>query len=188
MVTDVTAVTTLLVIAKLAFAAPAATLTDAGTVAALRLLLVSVTTAPPAGAAWPSVTVPVLPAPPTTAAGLTLTPANPVGGFTVSVAVLATPLRVAVMVTAVTAVTALLVIAKVAVVAPAATVTEAGTVAALRWLLASVATAPPAGAVDVRVTVPVLPAPPTTAAGLTLTPASAPGGFTVTVPASATPL
>src|SRR5438094_768102 len=92
LVTAVTAVTTLLVIAKVALVAPAATVTEAGTVAALRLLLVSVTTAPPAGAAWPSVTVPVLPAPPTTAVGLTLTPANPVGGFTVSVAVLATPL------------------------------------------------------------------------------------------------
>jgi len=55
-------------------------------------------------------------------------------------------------------------------------------------LLASVATAPPAGAVDVRVTVPVLPAPPTTAAGLTLTLVSAPGGFTVSVAVLATPL
>src|SRR5205085_2574399 len=120
MVTAVTAVTALLVIAKVAVVAPAATVTEAGTVAALRLLLVSVTTAPPAGAAWSSVTVPVLPAHPLTAVGLTLTPVNAVGGFTVSVAVLATALRVAVMVTAVTAVTALLVIAKVAVVAPAA--------------------------------------------------------------------
>src|SRR5881392_4273564 len=111
------------------------------------VLLASITTAPPAGAAAPSVTLPVLPAVPLTAAGLTLTPTSPAaGGFTVSVAVLATPLRVAVMVTAVTAVTALLVIAKVAVVAPAATVTEAGTVAALMLLLVSVTTAPPAGA------------------------------------------
>ena len=46
------------------------------------LLLVSVTTAPPAGAAWPSVTVPVLPRRPVTAAGLTVTPASAGGGFT----------------------------------------------------------------------------------------------------------
>src|SRR5438477_11780795 len=185
MVTAVTAVTALLVIAKVAVVAPAATATEASTVAASGLLLASVTTAPPAGAAWPSVTVPVLPAPPTTAAGLTLTPANPVGGFTVSVAVLATALRVAVMVTAVTAVTALLVIANVAVVAPAATVTEAGTVAALRWLLARVTIAPPTGAALPSVTLPVLPTPPVTAAGVTVTTS---GGFTVSVAVLARPL
>ena len=66
------------------------------------LLLVSVTTAPPAGAALASVTVPVLPALPVTAVGLTLTPTRAAAaGFTVSVAVLTTPLYVAVMVTAV---------------------------------------------------------------------------------------
>src|SRR5205823_12479661 len=91
-VTAVTAVTTLLVIAKVALVAPAAAVTEAGTVAALRLLLVSVTTAPPAGAAWPSVTVPVLPAPPVTAVGFTVTPFKAAGGFTVSFTLLATPL------------------------------------------------------------------------------------------------
>ena len=85
--------------------APAATVTVPCTVAA-PLLLVSVTTAPPAGAALPSVTVPVLPALPVTAVGLTLTPSRAAAGFTVSVAVLATPLYVAVMVTAVGTVTA----------------------------------------------------------------------------------
>ena len=60
--------------------------------AALVLLLVNATTAPPAGAAALSVTVPVLFAPPVTAVGLTLTPTRATGGFTVSVAVLATPL------------------------------------------------------------------------------------------------
>ena len=68
-------------------------ITEAGTVAALRLLLVRLTTAPPAGAAAPRVTVPVLPAAPVTVAGLTVTPTSPAaGGFTVSVAVLASPL------------------------------------------------------------------------------------------------
>ena len=50
------------------------------------------TTAPPAGAAALSVTVPVLFAPPVTAVGFTLTPFKAAAGFTVSVAVLATPL------------------------------------------------------------------------------------------------
>src|SRR5262245_24481757 len=158
-VTAVTAVTAVVVIANVAVVVPAATVTDAGTVAALRSLLVSVTSAPPAGAAALSVTVPVLPAAPVTVAGLTLTPASPAaGGFTVSVAVFATPSCVAVIVTAVTAVTAVVVIANVAVVAPAATVTDAGTVAALRSLLVSVTSAPPAGAAVPSVTVPVLPA------------------------------
>ena len=67
--------------------APAATVTVPSTVAALLLLLVSVTTAPPAGAALVSVTVPVLPALPVTAVGLTLTPSRAAAaGFTVSVA------------------------------------------------------------------------------------------------------
>ena len=47
----------------------AGTVTEAGTVAAFRLLA-SVTIAPPAGAALVSVTVPVLPAPPATTVGI----------------------------------------------------------------------------------------------------------------------
>ena len=87
-----TAVTALLVTAKFAVVAPAVTVTDTGTVAAFRLLLVRVTTAPPAGAATPRVTVAVLLAPPVTAAGLSVSPATATGGLTVSVAVLAAPL------------------------------------------------------------------------------------------------
>ena len=92
MVTAVATFTTLVVIAKVALVALAGTVTEGGTVAALRLLLASVTTAPPAGAALLSVTVPVLPAGPVTAVGFTVTPFKAAGGFTVSVAVLATPL------------------------------------------------------------------------------------------------
>ena len=77
------------------------------------------------------------------------------------------------MVTAVAAFTALVVIVKVLVVVPAATVTEAGTVAALRLLLASVTTAPPAGAAALSVTVPVLFAPPVRLPGFTVIEASA---------------
>src|SRR5262249_61420497 len=69
---------------KFAVVAPAATVTDAGTVAAFTLLLVRVTTAPPAGAATPRVTAAVLLAPPVTAAGLSVSPATATGGLTVS--------------------------------------------------------------------------------------------------------
>src|SRR5215472_2706220 len=96
MLTVVAVVTAFVVIAKLALAAPAATVTEAGTAAARVLLLVSVTTAPPDGAAVPSVTVPVLPAPPVTVPGFRVTEAR--GGFTTSVDVLVAPLYVAVMV------------------------------------------------------------------------------------------
>ena len=53
----------------------------------------------------------------------------------------------------------------VAVVAPAVTVTDAGTVAAEVFELASVTTAPPVGAATSRVTVPVLVIPPDTEVG-----------------------
>ena len=93
MVTAVATFTMLVVIGKVAVVALAGTVTEpkGGTVAAA-LLLLSVTTAPPTGAALPSVTVPVLLTPPVTAVGFTLTPFKAAAGFTVSVAVLATPL------------------------------------------------------------------------------------------------
>src|SRR5437762_10744459 len=165
MITAVTAATGLVVIAKVTVVALAGTVTVVGTVAAMGVLLVRVTTAPPAGAAAPSVTLPVLPAGPVTAAGLTLTPTSPAaGGFTVSVAVLFTALSVAAIVAAVAAATCLVAIGKVTVVALAGTVTETGSVAAMGVLLASITTAPPAGAAAPSVTLPVLPAVPVTAA------------------------
>src|SRR6185369_7398733 len=171
MVTAVGTVPPMVLTANVFVVAPAATVTVPCTVAAAPLLLLSVTTAPPAGAALVSVTVPVLPALPVTAVGLTLTPSRAAAaGFTVSVAVLTTPLYVAVMVTSVGTVPPMVVTGNVFVVAPAATVTETGTVAAAPLLLLSVTTAPPAGAALVSVTVPVLPALPVTAVGLTLTP------------------
>ena len=164
------------------------TVTDAGVVAALMLLLASVTTAPPAGAAVARVTAPVLVAPPTTAVGFNASAARPAGGLTVRVAILVAPLYVPVIVTAVAVATALLVTAKVAIVAPAATVTDAGVVAALMLLLASVTAAPPAGAVVARVTVPVLFAPPTTAVGFSANAARPAGGLTVRVAVLIAPL
>src|SRR5207249_1259089 len=130
---------------------------------------------PPTGAAVPSVTVPVLPTPPFTAAGLTVTPTS--GGFSVSVTILDAPTEVAVMLACVTAVTAFVMTAKLAVVVPAATVTDAGTVAALRLLLVNATTAPPAGAAALSVTVPVLFAPPVSVAGFSVIEASA--GLTI---------
>src|SRR3954469_17564431 len=186
MVTAVAVVTGCVVMAKLAVVAPAATVTDAGTAPAA-LLLARVTTGPPAGAAEVSVTVPVLPIPPTTAVGFSVTAFSAAGGFTVRVAAFATPLEVAVMVTAVAVGTGFVVMAKLAVVAPAATVTDAGTAPAA-LLLARVTTAPPAGAAEVSVTVPVLPVPPITAVGFSVKAFSAAGAFTVSVAAFATPL
>ena len=98
-VTGVTAVTTLVVIAKVAVVTPAATVTEAGTVTAFVLVLVSVTAAPPTGAAFARVTVPVLPAPPVTAVGFTAIEAT--DGFTARVIVFDAPEYVAVMITAV---------------------------------------------------------------------------------------
>src|SRR5215471_5041568 len=163
-VTTVPVVTRLVVMAKVALVAPAATVTEAGTAAALALLLVSETSAPPTGAGMASVTVPVLPAPPVTVDGLSTRDARI--GFTRMVAALEAPLELAVIVTTVPVVTGLVVMAKVALVAPAATVTEAGTAAALALLLVSETSAPPTGAAMASVTVPVLPAPPVTVDGL----------------------
>ena len=71
-VTEVELVAETVVIANVAFCAPAATLTLAGAVAAAELLLVNVTTAPPVGAALVNVTVPCEELPPTTVLGLTV--------------------------------------------------------------------------------------------------------------------
>jgi hypothetical protein len=73
MVTGVLLATDEVVAANVALVAPAAIVTLAGTVATPVLLLASDTTAPPAGAAAVSVTVPVDPLPPTTLAGFTAT-------------------------------------------------------------------------------------------------------------------
>jgi hypothetical protein len=105
-----------------------------------------------------------------------------VGAVTVSPAVLVTPPKVAVMVTAVEAVTDSVATVKVLPVAPAGTDTLAGTVAAAVLLLESVTTAPPEGAAALRVTVPVEELPPATLVGFSDTAESVGptgGGFTV---------
>src|SRR6266542_2484605 len=87
MITGVEAVTALLVIGKVAVVSPARTPTLEGTVTAVGSLLVSVTIAPPVGAAAVSVTVPVAVAPPTTLIGFTASDATtgPVVGGVVGV-------------------------------------------------------------------------------------------------------
>ena len=157
---------------------------SAGTLATAELLLESVITSPPAGAAEVSVTVAVDEAGPTTLVGLSVSVesvAGGGGGVTVSTAVLVTVPTVAVMVAELDAVTATVVTVNVALVAPAATVTlpSAGTLATAELLLESVTTIPPAGAADVSVTVAVEEAGPTTLVGLSVRPDSVPGGGAV---------
>ena len=82
-VTGVEVVTVTVVAVKVALVALAATVTFAGTVAAL-LLLCNATEIPPVGAGPVRVTVPVEELPPTTDVGFMLT-AESAGGFTVSV-------------------------------------------------------------------------------------------------------
>jgi hypothetical protein len=154
----------------------AATTTLTGTVATEVLPLVSVTTAPPVGAAALSVAVPVDPVPPVTLVGFNETE-EIAGGFTVS-EVSWLPLYVAVSVASVAPPTENVVTGKVAVVAFAATITLTGTVAAAILLLVSVTTAPPVGAAALSVTVPVDPVPPVTFVGFTETDEIL-GGFTV---------
>jgi len=144
--------------------APAATVTEPGTVA-LEELDVSVTTDPPGPAAPVSVTVPVELAPPRTEVGLSdkLVIA---AGVIVRVALWLAPFSVPLIAAGVELDTADVEIVKVVVVLPAGTVTEAGTVAdVLAELSATVV--PPETAALLSVTVPVEVLPPRTDVGLT---------------------
>jgi hypothetical protein len=89
-VTDALEPTAEVVIVNVALVAPAATVTLAGTWAAVVLLLVRVTTAPPDGAGPVKVTVPVDEVPPITELGLRLTEVS-AAAVTVRVAVFVTP-------------------------------------------------------------------------------------------------
>ena len=168
-VTEVDAVTAVVVIVKFAEVAPAATITLAGTLATALLLLERVTAAPPAGAAAVSVTVPCEELPPTTLVRLRVSDDRValLGVVTVSNAVFVAPPNAPVMFAEVDAVTAVVVTAKLALVAPADTVTLAGTPASAA-LLESKTPAPPEGAAAVKVTVPVEGFPPTTLVGLSV--------------------
>jgi hypothetical protein len=93
MVTDVEAVTLLVLTVNVALLTPAATVTLAGTVAAAVLPLIMETDAPPLGAGPLSVTVPVEGDPPVTLVGFSVSKERVGGacGTTLSEAVLATP-------------------------------------------------------------------------------------------------
>lgn len=136
----------------------AATVTLAGTVAAVELLE-SVTIAPPVGAGPFSVTVAVgFVEPPWTVVAFSESDATPVAaGATVNVALcVPPPVSVAEMLdVAVAANPSMLVAVNVAELLPESTVTVDGTVAAAVLLLARVTTTPPVGAVAFNVTVPV---------------------------------
>jgi len=166
-VTDVDEATPLVVMVNVALLEPAGIATFAGSWAADVLLLCKVTETPPVGAAPVSVTVPVELLPPTTDAGVLVSPEN-VGAFTVSVVVRATP-YVPVIVTEEFTATGVVVMVNVADLAPGAIVTLAGTCPADVLLLLNVTTAPTVGAAPLRVTVPVELLPPTTEIGDRLT-------------------
>src|SRR6266850_2471679 len=106
-VTDVDDATGCVVTVNVLLVLPAATVTLAGTVATVVLLLDIVTTAPPLGAAALSVTVPVVELPPTALVGLTLNEERVAGGggvpagFTVRSAERVTPPPVTEIVTTV---------------------------------------------------------------------------------------
>lgn len=148
------------------------------------MLLVRFTPRPFAGAIPLSVTVPVDASPNPTVPGLNesmLTTA----GFTVSVAALLLDPSVAVTVMFFTPETPAVTTTNVCVVLPAGTVTFAGRDTEGSEL-ASVTIAPPAGAAELSVTLPIEPAPPVTEFGTKLTDASprVTDRFTVSVPAA----
>ncbi|HUI58056.1 MAG TPA: hypothetical protein VLY04_23945 [Bryobacteraceae bacterium] len=161
--------------------APAATVTDAGTVTTV-LLLVSATALPPVGAAWFSVTVQVLEALGPRLAGLQASAVTVVGAVKLIVALCELLPKVALTVADCAVVKVPVVALKVAEVAPAATVTDAGTVNAV-LLLDNATALPPAGAAWFSVTVQVLEALGPTLAGLHAKPVTCTGDAPpVTVP------
>ena len=155
---------------KVAEVAPAATVTEAGTVSAA-LLSERETTAPPVGAALLRVTVQVAEALEVSEAGLqerlegTVLVTRPMEKVTEE------PESDAVMTAVLLVVIVEAVAEKVAEVAPAATVTEAGRVNKALFLDRET-TAPPTGAGLLRATVQVLPAPEVRVAGVQLRPVS----------------
>jgi hypothetical protein len=170
-VTEVVAVTVVLLTVNVALVAPAGTVTLAGTVATPVSLLERDTVAPPLGAVALSITAPVADEPPVTVVGFSdkdLSFGPDAAGVTIREAVCVAVLGwEADTVTDVDSATGIVAIWKVAFALPAATVTLTGTVAAMVLLLDNEITAPPLGAGAPSVTVPVEELPPLTLVGFT---------------------
>jgi hypothetical protein len=153
-----------------ALVAPAATVTPAGTVATVGLLLESATTAPPAGAAVFRVTVPIRATPPATVVGLRLNEERVAGvGVTVSTAELESPAVAPETSTLREASMGPVDTTKSALVAPPAILTRAGTATTLAGQVPSSTSVPSVGAGAFSVTVPVDGLPPTTVGGFRVT-------------------
>jgi hypothetical protein len=147
---------------NVALVRPAATTTLFGTVARTVLLLDSVTTALPVGAADCKVTVAVDDAGPTTVDGFSVTEVTAVETTRKSVVLTVVPAADPDTTTPVVCVTALVSAVNGALVAPAGTVTLAGTRTSDVFALDSVTTTPPAGAAPLKLTVPGAADPPGT--------------------------
>jgi hypothetical protein len=160
----VTAVTGDVDTVNAAVVAPAATTTLGGTVAET-LLLDSVTSSPPAGAAPFKVTVPAAVPPPGTLAGLSATVATP-GDDTVRTVDCEAPAYIAVMVAVMSTPTASVVTVKDALVPPVGTVTLTGSGTDDGWVVVRSTATPGALAAPLSVTVPVVEPPPTSDDGL----------------------
>lgn len=176
-VDEVCVVTEIVDTVNVAVDEPAGTVTEAGTVAAV-LLLVRATAVPPVPAGPESVTVPVDVEPPTTVVGFKVSDCTTEGStFRTAVNVLVP--RLAEIKAEVTVETADVVIVKVADVDPAGTITFAGGTA-LALFEARTTVVPPVGAGSPRVTVPVDELLPTTEVGETVNPDKT-GGVSVSV-------
>jgi len=166
-VAETLAVTPVVEVVKVAVVLPEATVTDAGTVTPLAVLLLErLTAVPPVGAGLESVTVPVELVPPITEVGLRVTPLR-TGAVTAIVVVFVVLPSVALIVAEILAVTGVVAVVNVPDVFPTATVTDDGTVTPLATsLLDRLTTVPPVGAAADNVTVPVELVPPATEVGL----------------------
>ena len=182
-VTGVGVTTELVPMANPALVFPWATVTRSvpGPAATVPSLEVTDTRNPPVGAGLLIVTVPMDWSRPWTVVGFSTNAVSVSGGVMVSTALADPPPYEPLMVEDVEVATETVLTAKVMLSTPAGIVMLAGTVAADGLLLASETTAPPEGAVVVRVTVACAELPPTKEDGLSDTLCSDGGGVTVSV-------
>jgi hypothetical protein len=189
-VTGVDAVTEDVAMAKVALVAPAGTVTLAGTLPAAELLLLRVTSAPPATAAAVRETVPCAAEPPVTDVGFTVTAfrvgCTTVEGVSVKIADRVTPPPVTEMVTAVVVATGVVVNGNIPTLAVPEMNADAGTTAAGLLAVTGRLVSPVAGAVNVTVARTV-PDPPIRVEGFSVIEAGVDWGRTPTVPFTLAP-